>query len=218
MSAASPEQGKPAELGDAQRTKSFTDGVVAIALTLLVLPLTDGIPLAGRAGVSTADWIADHGEELTSFLISFVVIAGFWFLHHGLFAHIGAMTPALGWLNVAWMFTIVWLPVPTAMAGAMEADALQVLVYVGTMALSCAVLLAITVVSRRSPATWLDGPPTDGTFASTVSLTVLFVVAMLVGLAPGVGQWGLVLLFSSGLLARWIEPLLPPPAPSADGV
>lgn len=212
VTAAASDPDGPAELRDAQRIKSFTDGVVAIALTLLVLPLTNDIPLAGKEGLTTADWVSGHREQLTSFMISFVVIAAFWFLHHGLFGHIGWVTPAITWLNVAWMFTIVWLPVPTAMSGSMDTDALQLVLYEGTMALGCAVLWAIAVVARRSPATWLDGPPSDGTYAAVVSLTILFTVALVLGTIPAVGQWGILVLFASGLVSRWVLPHVPPPA------
>lgn len=211
MTAADSDDDGSADLRDAGRTKSFTDGVVAIALTLLALPLTNDIGAAGRAGESTADWISDHRTQLTSFLISFVVIAAFWFLHHGVFAHIGRVTPRITWLNVAWMFTIVWLPVPTAMAGAMRTDALQVLLYVGTMA-TCGILVAITLVARGAPETWLDGPPSDGVLAASISLTLLFGVALGLGLVPGVDTWGIAVLFLSGPVSRRVAPHLPPPA------
>ncbi len=64
--------GDPREPGavsarSAERMKVFTDAVVAIAMTLLILPLMESVAEAGRDGVSTADYLSEHGGQLFSF-------------------------------------------------------------------------------------------------------------------------------------------------------
>lgn len=60
-----------------ERLKSFTDAVVAIAMTLLILPLINTIGDASASGQSTADWIGANLDAITLFALSFVLIAMF---------------------------------------------------------------------------------------------------------------------------------------------
>ena len=99
-----------------ERLTFFTDAVVAIAMTLLILPLTEGVTDARYEGRTTSEYLRDHSDELFAFALSFVIIASFWRAHHALFEHVAAYSQLLLWLNILWMFTVVWLPVPTAWA------------------------------------------------------------------------------------------------------
>ena len=131
----------PCGARSAERLKFFTDAVVAIAMTLLILPLMESVAEAGRDGVTTADYLHEHGGQLFSFALSFVIIASFWAGHHSLFEHVERYSAALVWLNIAWMFTIVWLPVPTAMVGSMAEDGPQKAIYIGTLLVSSAIMV-----------------------------------------------------------------------------
>ncbi|MEC4630644.1 TMEM175 family protein, partial [Bacillus safensis] len=72
----------------------------------------------------------------------FVLIATFWMEHHRQYQRVRRLTPGLLWVNVGWMLTIVWLPVPTAMLGQMEPDPLQAVLYIGTLILTQVATLA----------------------------------------------------------------------------
>ena len=120
-------------LHSAERMKFFTDGVVAIAITLLILPLLDSVSEAASKGIDTAEFLSSNGVQMFTFALSFVIIARFWVSHERLFEHVEKWTGWLMVLNIAWMFTVVVLPVVTAMVGSMETDNLQILLYVGTM-------------------------------------------------------------------------------------
>ncbi len=141
--------------------KFFTDAVLAIATTLLILPLL-GVQKAADDGVSTREFLHDNGDQLFSFALSFVIIANFWVSHERLFNLVGQWTGRLMVLNVSWMLTIVFLPVATAMVGSMEPDRLQIVIYVGTMMLSSVLMAAMNLVVRRYLALFvlfLTGPP-----------------------------------------------------------
>ena len=101
-----------AELPSAERLKAFTDAVVAIAMTLLILPLMDSVTDATESGAGA--WVAAEWPSLLTFMLSFVLIANFWITHHRMFAKVERVNQALLWLTILWMFTIVWLPVATA--------------------------------------------------------------------------------------------------------
>jgi uncharacterized membrane protein len=193
--------------GDPERIKFFTDAVVAIARTLLILPLLENVNDAARTGTSTQAFVSDHGNQLFSFVLSFVVIGAFWGAHERVFAFVGHWTDSLRFLNGTWMLTIVFLPVATAMAGAMDTDRLQIVIYVGTMLVSTLVMGAMIVIVRRTPAVWETdtGPGTDGLDA-TLSLSILFVLALLIGVVSPdrIGFLALLLL----LLARPLQVLI----------
>jgi uncharacterized membrane protein len=193
---------------DAERLKFFTDAVVAIAMTLLILPLLENVNDAARNGTSTQAFVSAHGNQLFSFVLSFVIVAAFWGAHERLFRFVGRWTATLRLLNNAWMLTIVFLPVATAMVGSMDTDRLQIVIYVGTMLLSTLVMGAMILVVRRTPAMWETGtaPGTDGLHAS-LSLSILFALALLVGVVSPdrIGFLAMLLLLLSGPLQRVIE-------------
>ncbi|HOQ54587.1 MAG TPA: TMEM175 family protein, partial [Micropruina sp.] len=102
----------------AERLVFFTDAVVAIAMTLLILPLMESIGDAPDEG-DTLHWLGAHRSQLVSFVLSFVIISVFWRAHHRLFEHVATVTQGLFVLDFCWMFTVVWLPIATALTGAM---------------------------------------------------------------------------------------------------
>ena len=99
---------------DFERLLTFVDAVVAIAITLLVLPLVD---LAGELGDggSVADLIGDHLAELGSAVLSFVVIARLWLAQHETVRDVVAQDRRVTQLMLLWLLLIVFLPVPTAL-------------------------------------------------------------------------------------------------------
>lgn len=119
-----------------ERLKAFVDAVVAIAMTLLILPLLEAVSEAGEQQSVTAEFLIEHRGQLISFFLSFTLIAMFWMEHHRQYAQVRRVSTSLIWINVAWMLTIVWLPVPTAMLGQMQTDPLQALLYIGTLILT----------------------------------------------------------------------------------
>ena len=106
----------PDRLGP-ERLLAFSDGVVAIALTLLVLPLAELVPEAEEPTGSGLGILTDNLSLIGSFALSFVVIARFWAAHHRVFDGARRVGPAIVWVNTAWLFTIVVLPFPTEMVG-----------------------------------------------------------------------------------------------------
>src|SRR3954453_10503898 len=96
-----------------ERVTAFTDGVLAIALTLLVLPLVDisrEVTETGLAGL-----LADHLSDFLAFLISFFVILQMWRVHRQIFEAADSCDEGLLTLNGCWLLGVVFLPVPTAL-------------------------------------------------------------------------------------------------------
>ena len=118
------------------RVEAFSDGVFAIAITLLVLDI--------KIEPSQFDhlWRA-LGEEWPSYLAyvtSFLTVGGVWLAHHGLFSRLQAVDPVLMRLNLLLLMAVSFLPFPTAlMAGALQgsesAERAAVVVYGATAVL-----------------------------------------------------------------------------------
>ncbi|MEA4945679.1 MAG: TMEM175 family protein [Propionicimonas sp.] len=190
-----------------ERLVFFTDAVVAIAMTLLILPLVEAVTEAARAGLDTAQFLVENEGPLLGFGLSFVIIAAFWRSHDRLFEHVGGQDAVLLWLNVGWMFTIVWLPVATALVGALDTDRVQLGVYIGSMLATSLLTLAMHLWVRRRLA--LQQPDRPMTIRSTRALAAnssLFAVALLLAVGfPELGFWALLVLLADPLLARLLN-------------
>lgn len=97
------------------RLINFTDAVVAIALTLQLLPLTD-IP-GPQEGQTVWQVLADNWGQIFAFLLSFIIVIVMWTVHNRLFNVMRTYDSTILWLNIAWMLSIAFLPWPTAMYG-----------------------------------------------------------------------------------------------------
>jgi uncharacterized membrane protein len=179
------------EARSVERLVLFTDAVVAIAITLLVLPLVDAVGEAVATGASSTDVITENRAQIFSFLLSFYVIAQLWSAHHQLFQAVTVLRRGVFTLNMLWVLTIVALPFSTEMVGAYGDDRFTVLLYVGSVLASSACLSALGVAAR--------GRFVPGALGATGPLTLAFLLVLLV---PGVGYASLLLLLASPLVER----------------
>jgi uncharacterized membrane protein len=85
------------EFAAAERLMFFTDAVVAIALTLLALqlPIPGGIENVPRSSSEMVRDAGQHFDDYLAFLISFVVIAAHWRLHHRVFRYVRVASRAM---------------------------------------------------------------------------------------------------------------------------
>ena len=100
------------------RFVNFTDAVVAIAITLLVLPL---ISVAGPAPGQTV-WgvLGDNFGAIFAFLLGFFLVARNWLTHNRIVNSMRGYDETVFWLNIFWIAGIVTLPWATAMYGAAD--------------------------------------------------------------------------------------------------
>jgi len=192
----------------AERLKAFVDAVVAIAMTLLILPLLENVAEFAREDKSALDYVQQEGAQLFSFALSFLIIAVFWMSHHRVFDRVERSTTLLVWLQIGWMFTIVWLPVATAMLGSMDADAMQKLLYIGGLLVSSLLMLVTRLYLRAYPELHRMDPASlrHGIIAEVV-LSAMFAIALVVAVyVPDIGYAAMFLLVLSGpvqaILAR----------------
>lgn len=96
------------------RILALSDGVFAIAATLLIIEIA--VPAtADDAGLSEA--LLGLWPRYLAYLLSFLVIARFWVIHHQTFRVIARFDAALMWLNLVLLMFVAFLPFPTAVLG-----------------------------------------------------------------------------------------------------
>lgn len=91
------------------RLEAFSDGVLAIAITLLVLE----IRVPGHRPGELAGSLAHLGSSCLAYAVSFVIIGIMWAQHHGLFRLIDRADQGLLFVNVLLLAGISFLPLPT---------------------------------------------------------------------------------------------------------
>jgi uncharacterized membrane protein len=96
------------------RVAAFTDGVFAIAITLLVLSLE--VP-DGLAESELGDYLVDSWGQLFAYFLSFAVIGRYWLSHHELFGLLRRVDQRLIVLNLVYLSMIVLIPFPTELLG-----------------------------------------------------------------------------------------------------
>ncbi len=92
-----------------ERVSFFTDGVFAIAITLLVIEFK--IPeLEIKTDEVLSHALGEMGLKFLGFAISFSMIAHYWSVHHRIFGYAKQYTSNLEWCNFAFLFPVVLLP------------------------------------------------------------------------------------------------------------
>jgi uncharacterized membrane protein len=90
------------------RIVAFTDGVMAVAITLLVLNLE--VPTL-RPGESLGDALVDDLlPSVGAYALAFALVGRFWIIHHNLFARLTGFDSLLMSLNLVFLATIVLVP------------------------------------------------------------------------------------------------------------
>jgi uncharacterized membrane protein len=95
---------------DRSRLEAFSDGVFAVAITLLALNLA----VAGPGHGPLAHQLADRWPAFVAYLISFFTIGIIWVNHHALVSNLAAVSRLLLFLNLVLLLFVVMVPFATA--------------------------------------------------------------------------------------------------------
>jgi uncharacterized membrane protein len=188
------------------RLVNFSDATVAIAITLLVLPLVE---IAGEFGgdVAPSTVLRENSSAFLAFGITFVVIARFWVSHHRVFEWVGDYSTGLVWANFLWLAGIVLLPFAANALAAVHTTQRPVAyaIYIGTLLLACAALSVVEVILRRHPELVRDRDASDIDLTGGLVTVGVMLVALVVAVTvPAVGLYALLLLVLSGPATRLV--------------
>jgi len=117
------------------RILALSDGVFAIALTLLILDIA--VP-AMTTDDELGKVLLHLWPRYLAYALSFLVIARFWVIHHQMFKLIVRDNATLVWLNFLLLFFIAFLPFPTAVLGGHERAPAAAVLYATALLLTSA--------------------------------------------------------------------------------
>ena len=95
----------------------MVDGIFAIAMTILVLGITPPKPEISQAQAVLPGQIIDLLPEIFFFIVSFLILAGFWLGHHRQFHFVRIVDSRLLWINIFLLISVVFIPFSTDVAG-----------------------------------------------------------------------------------------------------
>lgn len=124
----------------ARRMETFSDGVIAVIITVMVLDLR--VPVHG---VPDLEALREVFPVLTVYALSFVEVGIYWVNHHYLLEGLDQVSHGLLWANLSFLFTLSLIPFGTAWVGERGISPFGLSVY-----LSCCAVPAVSwiVLSR----------------------------------------------------------------------
>lgn len=161
---------------DTKRLEAFSDAVMAVAITLMVLRIS---PPSAAPGTSLAEAFWNETvPEIIYFGITFAVIVLFWTHHHDLFKRLPERTPALPFaLNMTFLALICLLPFGLEFFSAEPDSYLTTGVYAGLMA---AATVALGALDRAVTGSW----PADTALRVGVFLLAIPFAGLIGGWSP----------------------------------
>lgn len=122
------------------RIEAFSDGVFAIAITLLILEVS--VPESSFDNLWRG--IIDQWPSYVAYATSFITIGGIWLVHHGIFRRLQYANVALMRLNLALLMVVSFLPFPTKLLAEaihdVDAERAAVIFYGATLFVTAALI------------------------------------------------------------------------------
>jgi uncharacterized membrane protein len=168
------------------RIVAFSDGVFAIAITLLVLGLdiSPSVPLDEIARA-----IRDQWDNFLAFAISFAVIGRFWVVHHRFFGEVQAFDGRLLSLNLLYLATIVLIPFSSKVLGDYGSETAAAVLYAVNLSAVILVGLWMTGYAHRAGLTTIDAAAHRETQVRAGYIAAVFLTSIPVAfLSPAVAE------------------------------
>ena len=130
-----------------QRLEAFTDGVYAIVITLLILDIR--IPEVQPASLGAA--LARMLPQILTYVLSFFVVALYWFSHHRVAQQVRQIDGTFVWLNMIWLLFVTVMPFPTALLGRYPLQPIPIAIYGGDLILTNVTGFVILLYMKSHP-------------------------------------------------------------------
>jgi uncharacterized membrane protein len=162
------------------RVLAFTDGTVAIIITILVLDIR--VPDLA-AGASLADAMTEVWPTLVSWVVSFLLVGMYWLWHRGVFADVRFVDLNLAWLNLIFLLFLALVPFGASTLGEHSEEPVALHIYgLILIAVTLARFLINTYLNRH-PDLLYDPKNRRSKQTSSVAAAmplVIYIVAMIV--------------------------------------
>ena len=135
-----------------ERLLALSDGVVSIALTLLVLQIA--VPAVSslkdpHSASELANALGKGGDAWISYAISFYVVIQFWILHHQVFRRIAQQQERLVLWNAVFLFAVSVMPFTSDLLGKDGGNPLSVTIFALNLLLANLAVLGVQECARR---------------------------------------------------------------------
>ncbi|MGA8391020.1 MAG: TMEM175 family protein [Burkholderiaceae bacterium] len=177
------------------RLEMFSDGVIAIIITIMVLELKG----PGQFDFASLQPLI---PKLLSYLLSFVTVAIFWSNHHHLLHAVHHVNGAILWANMHWLFWLSLIPAVTAWMGEHQFHRVPVATY------GCVVLMtgiAYRVLVRVLVASQGDDSELARTTRNDMKSRLSFAAYLLAIPLAFVAEWLTIVIFFAVSVA-WLLP------------
>src|SRR5262249_13633141 len=149
------------------RLEAFSDGVIAILITIMVLELK--VPRGSDAAA-----LRPLIPVFLAYVLSFVFLGIYWNNHHHRVQMAARINGKILWANLHLLFWLSLVPVATAWIGEYHAASLPTAVYGGVLLLSgiAYVILQQTIIAHQGPHSRLAaavGPGGEGQLSTPLS-------------------------------------------------
>lgn len=126
------------------RILTFSDGIFAIVITLLVIDLK--VPqIFGDIATELPGRLFDLWPKLLSYVLSFIIVGVYWVAHHHVFHYIERVDRICLWLNIFFLMSVAFVPFPTALLGEYSNNRLAVIIYGVNVIVTRLLLLALWI-------------------------------------------------------------------------
>jgi uncharacterized membrane protein len=125
------------------RLEAFSDGVIAILITIMVLDLK--IPQGDRF-----DSLGDLAPVLLSYALSFVYLGIYWNNHHHMLHTVSRISGAILWANLNFLFWLSLVPFTTAWMSTYHASSVPAAIYGAVLLLSAVAYFILQALIIRS--------------------------------------------------------------------
>lgn len=162
------------------RVIALTDGIYAIAMTLLVL--TIGIPRVDPD--SLRDELQAIDGDIITYVISVAVLAYYWISNHRFVRHLAAVDPVYTGINVVYLAVVAFLPLPTALLDRYSSEPVTLVVYLVTLLLLSLLGVALFAWAHHRRLFDADPSPRAVRYGLLVILlpVIVFALAIPIGL------------------------------------
>jgi len=199
---------------DTGRTEAFSDGVFAIAITLLILEIS--VPESEFSNL----WhgIAHQWPAYLAYATSFITIGGIWLVHHGIFRRLQYANSWVMRINLGLLMAVAFLPFPNKLLAAAihdrDAERAAVIFYGATLFAISLLLSALCGVITRDRDLLKPGVSEQEInailVAATPSLGFYVGVILLAVFAPRVAVFGYLVIAIVSVLRAHGEQATPP--------
>lgn len=167
--------------GNPERVLTFTDGVFAIIITILVLEIVVPPDLGEESLRSSLDELA---PSLVAWVISFLITGMYWVWHRDVFTQVRVVNRQVIWLNLLFLLPVALIPFGASLLGEYHDEPIALHVYGGVLIASSLMrTLLYWYLSRQSGLLWATPDPHNRRVGLSLAAAPIVVYALAMAVA-----------------------------------